>query len=111
MIVTFHFKLVDFASQTFVDYVAKFFTLSTTVRAAFLTMLLEPFVQTRFTKMLATAYSQVRFTESLGADLTNETIWYFTNEFTLVSTLHRHRNSRRVDLGKVGGATKCDDLL
>ena len=91
MIATFHLKLVDFASQTFVDYMAKFLTLSTTVRADFLTMMPEPSVQTIFTKVLATAYDQVRFPESFGADLTKETIWYFTNKLTVVSTLHRHR--------------------
>lgn len=110
MIATFHLKLVDFASQTFVDYVGKFLTLSTTVRAALLVILLKPSVQTRFTEVLATAYSQVRFTENFGADLTNETIGYLTNKLSsVVSTLllslgvsgrsgevaeKRHRNGR-----------------
>ena len=94
MIATFHLKLVDFTSQTFVDYVVKCLTLSTTVRAAFLTLLLEPLVQTGFTEVLATAYSQVWFTENFGADLTNETTWHFTNKVTVVSTL---RHSGRAD--------------
>ena len=69
---------------------AEFLTLSTAARAAFLTMLLEPSVQTRFTKVLATAHSQVRFTENFGADLTNEAISYFTNKVTVVSSEERH---------------------
>ena len=87
MIATFHLKLVNFTSQTFVDHVAECLTLSTTVRAAFLTLLLEPLVQTRFTKVLATTHSQVRFPENFGADLTNETILHLTNKVIFVSTL------------------------
>ena len=87
MIATFYFKLVDFASQTFVDYVAELLTLSTTVRTAFLTMLLEPPVQTRFTKVFTAAYGQMRIPENFHADMTNETIGYFTNKRTVVSTL------------------------
>ena len=105
MIATFHLKLVDFASQTFVDYVAECFTLSTTVRAAFLTMLLEPLIQTRFTEVLATAHSQVRFPENFGADLTNEMTWHIRNKVTVVSTLRHSGRADPVVFWRVGLTT------
>ena len=105
MIATFYLKLVDFTSQTFVDYVAKCFTLSTTVGTAFLMLLLEPLVQTRFTEVLATAYNQVRFPENFGAYLTNETTWHFRNKVTVVSTLRHSGRADPVVFWRVGLTT------